>query len=31
MRYGKNIFLEQYDPTIEGTSPISRRQSEAVH
>lgn len=22
MRYGKNIFLEQYDPTIEGTSPI---------
>ena len=19
MRYGKNIFLEQYDPTIEGT------------
>ena len=22
MRYGKNIFLEQYDPTIEGASDV---------
>ena len=23
MRYGRNIFLEQYDPTIEGASYVS--------
>ena len=24
MRYGKNVFLEQYDPTIEGASLLLR-------